>query len=392
MRRRLSLGKRVAGLAVEALALPLWLARRLRPASPVREVRSILVVEIWGIGDVVLATGALAALRRRYPSARIVLLAKPHAAPLIDGRGLADEVIGFEFPWTRPAGKYRVASYLAPSLRALIRRLRAERFDLSLDARMDVRSNLLTYVVGARRRIGLAHGGGTLLLTDRVPAGDVDAHRTEDWAALARRADAAPDDDSPVLPLRTEERLAADERLAALGVARGEPVIAVHAGGSSPVKRWAPERFAAVAAELAARRGARVVWLENPGDGVRGPAPRPSDVVLHAPLGELPALLARAELLLCNDSGPMHVAAAVGTPVLALFGPARREWFAPQGPAHRVVARDELSCRPCFDQCRFAEPYCLTRIEVADVLRAAGEGRGAEAQGRAAPGSATVVS
>ena len=98
-------------------------------------VTKILVLELWGLGDIVLATPALAALRARYPKARIVLLAKPYANDLLKGSHWVDEIIAYDFPWTAFAGKYRVWRYKCRELVALIRRLRGERFDLAICAR-----------------------------------------------------------------------------------------------------------------------------------------------------------------------------------------------------------------------------------------------------------------
>ena len=127
MRRRLSRAKRAIAALADVATLPLALARRVASRRTPHAPRSILVVEIWGLGDVVLAAGALAALRKAHPAARLVLLAKPHAAPLLAGSGLVDEIIPFHFPWTSTTGKYRLARYRIRALVGVLRRLRAER-------------------------------------------------------------------------------------------------------------------------------------------------------------------------------------------------------------------------------------------------------------------------
>ena len=168
--------------ALDAVGRPLFavLRGRRRPI-PQAPPRRILVVELWGIGDVVLATPVLAELRERFPEAKISLLAKPHARELLEGSGLVDEVIAAAFPWTAHTRKYAPTRYRRAGLWRLFRELRARRFDVSLDARRDLRSNLVTFLSGAARRIGYDFGGAARLLTDVVPSGAQDGHRIDDW-------------------------------------------------------------------------------------------------------------------------------------------------------------------------------------------------------------------
>src|SRR5688572_25169761 len=168
---------------IDALCLPLRLLLR-RRRRPTGEIRNILVVEAWHIGDVVLATPLLLALRKRFPEARIALLGKQHAEELLRHSGLVDEVIVFDFPWTAKTAKYHPRRYNLGALRRLVSRLRSSRFDLTIDARMDLRSNLLTFLSRAPRRIGYDFGGGAFLLTDAVPAEPDARHRVEDWLML----------------------------------------------------------------------------------------------------------------------------------------------------------------------------------------------------------------
>jgi ADP-heptose:LPS heptosyltransferase len=114
------------------------------------------------------------------------------------------------------------------------------------------------------------------------------------------------------------------------------------------------------------------VFVDPDGTGASLPTRSPVAYV-RSTLRALPALLARCELLLCNDSGPMHLAALLGVPVVAIFGPTEPAWFGPRGRDHRLVIRDDVACRPCFDRCAFAEPHCMTRIGVDDVVAAVDE-------------------
>jgi hypothetical protein len=173
--------KKLAAISVLDLASRalhgVWRPPQPRPGAP----KSFLVVEPWGIGDVVLSTALLKALRMNFPTARITLLAKAHAKELLAESGLVDEIVVFDFPWTAFAGKLEPSRYVAREFQELFRRLRAQDFDVSLDARRDIRSNVITYLAGARRRIGYDFGGGSHLLTDVLPSGTQNEHKMTGW-------------------------------------------------------------------------------------------------------------------------------------------------------------------------------------------------------------------
>ena len=117
-------------------------------------VKKILVLELWHVGDVILATPVMQCLRSMYPDARITLLAKEHGRELLQGSPLVDEIVTFDFPWTATNGKYNPSRYDRAAISQVVRKLRKEEFDLSLDCRMDLRSNVLTRSIGAKRRVG----------------------------------------------------------------------------------------------------------------------------------------------------------------------------------------------------------------------------------------------
>src|SRR5215208_900984 len=178
-------GKKQAMLAMfDALAGPMssvFLRENHNGAQPVRK---ILVLELWHMGDVVLATSVLQSLRMMYPDAKITLLAKSHACELLASSDLVDEIVTYDFPWTAMSDKYDPSRYDRLAIRAVVKRLREQQFDLCLDCRMDLRSNVLTRSIGAKRRVGYDFGGGGFLLTDAIPAPAPDQHKVDDWMTL----------------------------------------------------------------------------------------------------------------------------------------------------------------------------------------------------------------
>jgi heptosyltransferase II len=320
---------------------------------------------------VVLSTVLLRALRASYPGARIALLAKSYAKDLLANSGLVDEVIAFDFPWTAFSGKLSPSKYVPSDFRQLIRELRARDFDVSFDARRDLRSNAITYLAGARRRVGYDFGGGAHLLTDALPSGAQNDHKVSDWLALLSPLGIKNDSTFiPSLTVTEAEKAGARQRIAMLGLSTERPIVGIHPGARNAVRRWNPKRFAEVIDLLVDERGVQVLLFEEGQGDSREITPRHWVRRIKADLRGFMSLATQCDLLLCSDSGPMHIANALGVPVTALFGPQRREWYGPRGERDRVVQVDDMPCRPCFDACIFATPHCMEQITVSAVVSA----------------------
>lgn len=349
----------------------------LRGMLPPREQRSeqperILVSELWHIGDVMIAMPFLAALRKRFPSARITLLSKAHARETLANSGLVDDVITFDLPWTFLEEDRRSRGRWILGVPGLVRRLRRERFDIAFDCSRDGRNHLLLFLSGSARRVGFAFGGGASLLTDAVPVGSLDQHRTEDWLRLLEPFGASAARYEARLRVSDAEREHAEEFLRREGYADGDLLVAIHPGGSSRLKRWPLESFEALAASAAHEFGVRILWLVDPkGTGINSTLPQGSIRARPPSLRELMALLSRSDLLVCNDGGPMHLAAALGVPTFAVYSWGKPEWWRPFGSVrHSWVQRDDITCRPCAGHCIFSEPICLTGLSLETVWEA----------------------
>ncbi len=376
---RVTPGRRLLLATVDTLARPFAALLLPRQRGPVEGIWKILVVEIWNIGDVIIATTALQALRARYPDAWISLLAKPHAEELLRGSGLVDEVIPFDFPWTAETEKYRWANYDREAIAALFRRLREEKFDLTVDCRMDFRNNIVTFATRARRRVGYAFGGGSFLLTDAIPVASRGQHKVGDWLKLMeavgsqRGAKAITKSESgrpiaPRLTLLPEERQAAAAALESMGIAPRDLIVALHVGGSHPTKRWPPERFAEVADSLAESYGAKIVVLVDPeGHGAHLPLRTPACYVTPS-LRELMAFIGSVDLLICNDGAPMHIADALGVPVVAIFTSGNPRWYGPSGKHQKVVGKGAPPGE--MADVRFGDVYTAAQQQVERAITA----------------------
>jgi len=273
------------------------------------------------------------------------------------------------------------------SLLGAARAWRSEQYDLAINFEPDVRSNLLTAASGARWTVGYRSGGGGALL-DLALDYDTRAHTTANARRLVATAfgRTPPENSTPLLHIPDAARRTADQRLPP----RTGPLIGVHASGGREIKQWDPARFAAVARRLIQERGATIVLTGAADDRALVdrvkdllPPERVVDVAGDEDLLTVAAILQRLDLFITGDTGPMHIAAAVGTPIVAVFGPSDPLRYAPAGPRDRVV-RIDLPCAPCNRirlppaRCVGHMPDCLAGISAdrvfdaaVDVLRAA---------------------
>lgn len=302
-------------------------------------VARILVLELWNMGDVILAMPFLAQLRCLFPRARITLVSRPFGEKLLAGMGLVDEFIPAGVDWI-PA-EHISLSRKTIDLWRLSRKLRPKKFDLAFSSRFHVWEHLLLATSGAGRRIGFALGGQDAALTDAIAVGESRQHKVEDWMRLLEPFGGAVTVRVPRLYLDESERFWANGYLSSRGVAKEDLLVGIHPGAGLAEKRWPLERFREVATATAARAGVRVLVFAEPSGYGSELFEIPGVVQAQVGLRELMALIERCSLVVCNDSGPMHIAGALGVPTVAMFGSGIEQWFAPLGEGHEILRPDE---------------------------------------------------
>jgi heptosyltransferase II len=364
--------KRLLLTAMHFLAVlvrPLKLSRR-RGDMNREAIRRILVVELWNIGDVVLAMPFLAQLRKVFPDATTTLLAQPHAKELLEGTKLVDEVIGVDLAWSDSI-RWGATSANWPQLLRVSRELRNREFDLAFHARLHVREHAILALSGARRRVGYSFGGRARALTDVIPIDDRDSHKIGDWMRLLGPFGGPVEIDPPRLSVSDSERDWAADYLAMHGFNSADFVIGIHPGASISEKRWPVERFREVAVGLAARPATRILVFVDPAghgallDGI------PGVTAARVGLRQLLALIQRCDLLVCNDSGPMHIAGALRVPTVAIFSSRIQRWFAPLGEGHEALIAGPARESP--ERTDGPQPaYDVSTITTADVLASVG--------------------
>ncbi|MBI1903549.1 MAG: glycosyltransferase family 9 protein [Planctomycetia bacterium] len=337
------------------------------------------MIQLDHLGDAVLSLGMLRVLRRECPHAEIEVLCAPcsrelfAACPELDAVHVLDAT---RFSRMR----LRAGRWLA-ALVAAGWRLRQRQFDLAIDVRGEAPHALLMFLAGSRRRLGWNCGGAGFLLTDS-PRYEPGRHEVLSRLALVRALsiDAAQEDVAPVFAVTDEARATVRRLLSPWR--RAAPLVVLHIGSGMPAKRWPAERWQELSARLAFERGARVALVGSQDDreiaaAVVGPHALEgvADLTGKLTVPELAALLAEADVVVGSDSAPAHLAAAVGTPVVALFsGTNQQAQWRPWGGKVQVV-HSPTACWPCHRrECPLAGHPCMREIKADDVMAVVGTG------------------
>jgi lipopolysaccharide heptosyltransferase II len=366
----------MVGLADLAASPLRWLRRR--PATG--DVRRVLLLRLERIGDLMMVLDAVRDARLAWPSAEIDLVVGSWNAPLAALIPDVSRVETLDAPWLARDGR--------PSWTTLVRQARSWRergYDLVLNFEPDIRSNALAWLSGAPRRVGYWTGGGGAFLTDArayEPAAHVAMNARRLVAAASGgqvRDDALTSEVSPRLVPPPE---AIDRARTVLGT-NARPLVGVHVSGGRESKQWHVDRFATAARQIARRHGATIVLTGAPTDRRLVDLARRAlqdvpfvDASGALDLPTLAAVLGELDLLITGDTGPMHLAAAMGTAIVALFGPSDPRRYGPLARDVRVV-RVDLWCSPCGrvrlppERCRGHVPDCMDGIQVDAVVNAA---------------------
>jgi len=365
----------LVGVADVALTPLRWFPRAAAATPPTR----VLLLRLERIGDLLMTHGAITLARRLWPDATIDLAVGSWNAPLARLIPEVSRVDVLDVPWLAREGP----GLSWPALVSHARSWRARRYDLVINFEPDIRSNFLAWQSGAIRRVGYWTGGGGAFLTDAV-AYDPQTHVATNAHQLLARVDARAASLPAVPPrLTLDESSAAAATRVLAGVLESHRLVGLHVSGGRESKQWHLSRFAEVGRVLAQEPDVTIVLTGGSGD-----RPLVDAVKLH--LGTTPfvdtagaldlpgsaALLSRLTMLITGDTGPMHLAASVGTPVIALFGPSDPRRYGPLA-THQQVLRVQLPCSPCGqvrlppERCRGHVPDCMDGITVDAVVDAA---------------------
>jgi heptosyltransferase-2 len=336
--------------------------------------KRILIVRTDRIGDVLLSTPVIKALRDKYPCAYIAMMVSAYAKDIVDGNPYLDQVIIYD-----KDGKHRS---WARSMK-FATRLKKKKFDLAVILHPTNRLHLVSFFAGIPRRIGYDLKLG-FLLTDRIKHTKQfgKKHELEYSLDLIRYLGIEPKDKNLFMPIRQESEAEVEELFRQEGINKSDRLLAIHPGASCPSKIWPNERFTQVADRLAEKYGFKVLVIAGPKDITK--AEKVIEIMKHSVINlakkisvsQLASVLKRCQLFISNDSGPVHIASSVGTPVISIFGRNQKglspvRW-GPVGKKDRVLHK-EVGCIECLAHNCKKEFACLKAITVDDVLAAAEE-------------------
>jgi lipopolysaccharide heptosyltransferase II len=382
--------QRVVYVSLGVIGLAARLGRIGRSQPPLTPAtfhpRRILVIRTDLMGDLVLSLPAIHAVHRAYPEATIDVLILAANAGVVKHDTAISRIVTYDPNiWRRPGAFVRAASY--KEFLGVLRGLRGARYDLCLSLCGDWAS-ILAFFSKARRRVGYRGEAYPFFMTDPVPGRRyrIRQHEVEYVLGVAKAAGGIVGEGQrePVMAASAQTQEEVRALLAACGVQQGDLLIAAHAGATNGMaKRWPLSSWAALVDRLIEELGAKVILTGAPGDAAMTGAVaakmdhQPLDFAGKTSVEQLAALLAECDLVISGDSGPLHMAGAVGTPVVAIHGPTDPALSGPAGK-DATVLRLGLFCSPCYDaslwaECRFFNPVCMKGIRPEDVFAAARE-------------------
>ena len=320
----------------------------------------ILLIRLSSLGDIVLTTPAIRAVRTHFPDAHITMLVGKQPAEVLRENPHLDEIITFDrFAKDKDTGE----------MLRTARVLRERKFTLAIDLQRKFRTALLMYLSGAVKRVGKGR-----LCTVRVPE-QGNKHATSHYFDLLHAVGIPAVDQRLELFLAATERADATQRFDTAGVTPTGLKVGFFPGAGWKLREWMPERFAAIGDRLVQHFDAEVLIFggEKESELVHTVAnlmnTRAVTFAGNLQVRELAACVEKCNLFLTNDTGPMHIAAAVGTPTVSLFGPGNHIRFQPIGELHQII-RHDVPCSPCkqfTDKCK--DNICMKQITVDEVWR-----------------------
>lgn len=333
--------------------------------------KRILIVRTDRIGDVLLSTPVASALREAYPQAYIAMMVSPNAKEIAEANPYVDEAIVYD--------KDALHKSWAGSMK-FSQSLKKKKFDLAIVLHPTNRAHLVTYFAGIPRRVGYDRKMG-YLLTDRIRHTKQlgQKHESEYNLDLVRYLGIHPKEKRLFMGVGPDIETWVRELFIREGIKEGDKLLAIHPGASCPSKIWPNERFAQVADRLVERLGFKVIIVAGPKDtilaqSVAGNMRHPAvDLAGKTSVAQLAGVLKRCRLFISNDSGPVHVACAVGTPVVSIFGRSQaglgpKRW-GPSGARDKILHKD-TGCLECLAHDCIKEFACLKAVTAEDVLAA----------------------
>ena len=329
-------------------------------------MKRILIVNVNWLGDTLFATPFIRAVREKYPGAYIAILTHPRCYKMLEGNPNIDEIIIYDEKKQHRnlLGKFSIASYI-----------RSKKFDAAFILKKSLSRTLLLLFSKIPRRIGYGSKRAGFLLTEKAGIPDKKLHKVEYFLNLAKAAGIETKNKNYEILISDNDTKEGEKILNDAGI-KDKGFIALNAGGNWDLKRWPAENFAELGDKIFEKLGSAIILTGAEKDIVL--AENIAGLMKHRPLilcgkttlKTLGAIFKKAICVISNDSGPMHLGVAVGTRVVAIFGPTSPELTGPYGDGRYIVLRKDTGCKiPCYDlKCK--DNRCMKAVTAEDVLGA----------------------
>lgn len=335
---------------------------------------NLLIVKLSAVGDVIHTLPSLAALRRLYPEAHITWLVEEGASDLIAGHPYLDRVlVSKRKTWLKDLRRGRGVRRTLKEVKTFLEDLRDRPYDIVIDFHGLLKSAFLVFLARGKRKLGydsLQEMSGWFY-NEKIFE-DMGKHAILRYLDFVVHLGGDPENPEFHVPVSEENRTRVDRLLGERGIGPGDPFVAVNPVAYWDTKLWETEKFGELCRRMAGDLGTPVVLTGSRGDGILREisegCPEAVNLAGETTLRDLAEIYGRARLVVTTDSGPMHLAAAMGTPAVALFGPTDPRRTGPFGENH-VVIRKDLPCSPCLLK-KCERRACMKEITVAEVLEA----------------------
>jgi lipopolysaccharide heptosyltransferase II len=329
-----------------------------------RNIGSILFIRVDRVGDMALSTPALRAIKAALPKVQLTVMVSPANAPVLKNNPDVDEVIVYD----------RSASLLEKM--KFINGLRSRHFDLAIDPYTDyeLKTAWLAGMSGAVHRIGYATFGREFFLNCTSPKIEGNKHFVDDVLDLLKRIGIPSENRNPEIYLGADEQAWAGQWLQENGF-HGKKIVAIHPGAHYQTQRWLPEYYAELIRLIRERSQADVILFGGPSDikvidDIRSRVKMDICVCIQDDLRKFLAILSQCQVLVCNNSGPLHCAAAIKISTISFMGPTVKEQWMPVGEEHHVLREDDLPCIGCnLGYCKIKKHDCMRRIKPERVIK-----------------------
>lgn len=348
--------------------------------------KKILLINPFGIGDVLFTTPIIHTLKDALPETKIGYLSNRRTEDILKNNPYLDYIFVYERDEFEDCKKKTIVRWLKEML-SFLNSIKKEHFDIAFDFSLNTQFGFFSWYAGIPKRIGYNFKGRGFFLTSKIPlSGYKDRHMAEHYAALLKEIGLNLKYNNMELYINEQDKQWARDALQKEGVSQEDYLIGIIPGGGKSWgkeayrKQWAPQRFAALADKIVANKQSKIIIMGDFSEQdiaekvITSMKSKAIDFSGKTTLGQLAALLSRMRLVVTNDGGPLHMAAALGVKTVSIFGPVDERVYGPYPVSDRnIVIKSNISCRPCYHNFRIREclrqRQCLEGITVGDVYK-----------------------